>query len=189
MAAPRATHCFLLSGCSGGGKSTLLAELAARGHTTVAEAGRQVVREQLAVGGDVLPWQNAAAFLEQIVARTSEAFARHRGATRPVFFDRGLIEAVSHYETIGEALPPAIARAASDCRFAKKVFVTPPWPQIYVQDAERRHSFEQGVAEYEVLIPSYERHGYEVVEIPKAPVAERADFVLREVAAALGEES
>jgi predicted ATPase len=47
---------ILLSGCSGGGKSTLLAELAQRGFATIEEPGRRVVREELASGGDALPW-------------------------------------------------------------------------------------------------------------------------------------
>jgi predicted ATPase len=33
----------VISGCSGGGKSTLLAELARRGYRTVEEPGRRIV--------------------------------------------------------------------------------------------------------------------------------------------------
>ncbi len=42
----------VLSGCSGGGKSTLLAELGRRGFRTFAEPGRQIVKEQTAIGGN-----------------------------------------------------------------------------------------------------------------------------------------
>ena len=45
----------ILSGCSGGGKSTLLDELARRGHAVVAEPGRRIVAEQLREGGAALP--------------------------------------------------------------------------------------------------------------------------------------
>lgn len=45
----------VLSGCSGGGKSTLLAELARRGHAVRPEAGRLVVEAELAAGGGALP--------------------------------------------------------------------------------------------------------------------------------------
>ena len=37
---------FVLSGCSGGGKSTLLAALARRGFATVEEPGRRIVAEE-----------------------------------------------------------------------------------------------------------------------------------------------
>ncbi len=46
----------VISGCSGGGKSTLLAELARRGHAVVEEPGRRIVAQELARGGPALPW-------------------------------------------------------------------------------------------------------------------------------------
>jgi ABC-type lipoprotein export system ATPase subunit len=45
----------VISGCSGGGKSTLLSELVNRGYSVVLEPGRQIVKEQTAIGGDALP--------------------------------------------------------------------------------------------------------------------------------------
>src|SRR6516165_9149624 len=46
----------VISGCSSGGKSTLLAELGRRGHATVEEPGRRIVRQELAGDGSALPW-------------------------------------------------------------------------------------------------------------------------------------
>ncbi len=40
-------HLVVISGCSGGGKSTLLAELSRRGHMTIEEPGRRIVAEEL----------------------------------------------------------------------------------------------------------------------------------------------
>ena len=37
----------MISGCSGGGKSTLQEELGQRGYATVEEPGRRIVKEQL----------------------------------------------------------------------------------------------------------------------------------------------
>ncbi|WP_243652615.1 AAA family ATPase [Novosphingobium sp. PhB165] len=54
----------------------------------------------------------------------------------------------------------------------------PPWPEIYRQDGERRHGIDAAVAEYNRLLQAYPRLGYEVVILPKAPVEERADFLL-----------
>ena len=45
----------LISGCSGGGKSTSLDELARRGHQTGLEPGRRIVHDELARGGTALP--------------------------------------------------------------------------------------------------------------------------------------
>ena len=45
-----------ISGCSSGGKSTLLLELRRRGFATVDEPGRRIVAEELKRGGRALPW-------------------------------------------------------------------------------------------------------------------------------------
>jgi predicted ATPase len=45
----------VLSGCSGGGKSTLLIELGRRGYATEEEPGRRVVKEEMLGGGLALP--------------------------------------------------------------------------------------------------------------------------------------
>jgi predicted ATPase len=56
-----------LSGCSGGGKSTLLEELRARGHPVVEEPGRRIVKQELDRGGNALPWIDAAAFARRTI--------------------------------------------------------------------------------------------------------------------------
>lgn len=88
----------ILSGCSGGGKSTLLAELQRRGHAVVEEPGRRVVKAEQQSGGDALPWSDAAAFARRAI-ETSIA-DRDTVATSSgwVFFDRGLIDAAAALE-------------------------------------------------------------------------------------------
>ncbi len=63
-------------------------------------------------------------------------------------------------------------------RYHRRVFMAPPWPEIYATDAERRHGFEAALAEYGRLETVFPFLGYEVVTLPKTPVAARADFVL-----------
>ena len=71
----------VLSGCSGGGKSSLLAELGRRGFAIYEEPGRQVVKEQLLIGGDALPWDNIDLFLELTISRSIQS-SRRSGAER-----------------------------------------------------------------------------------------------------------
>lgn len=56
QARPPADRCVVISGCSGGGKSTLLAELARRGHAVVEEPGRRIVEAELRGNGQAPPW-------------------------------------------------------------------------------------------------------------------------------------
>lgn len=172
---------ILLSGCSGGGKSTLLAELAQRGFATIEEPGRRVVREELASGGDALPWIDATAFVRRITAVAQADYSVAHSLTGPVFFDRGLIDAAIALEHLtGEAVQTDL----STCyRYSSPVFLAPPWPELFVSDAERRHDFASAVAEYDRLAVAYRALGYDVILLPKVGVAERLAFILERIGA------
>ena len=166
----------VISGCSGGGKSTLLDALNDRGHHIVKEPGRRIVAEELARGGSALPWENPAAFARRAI-RLSIADRDCSGKRSGwVFFDRGLIDAASALEDLTGK--PILRRLAERRRYNKNVFLTPPWPEIYVRDDERRHDFARGVVEYTRLCKVYPSLGYDVHILPKVSVADRADLVL-----------
>lgn len=166
----------VLSGCSGGGKSTLLAELSRRGYAVVEEPGRRIVREEQATGGRALPWVDAEAFLRRAVAMALDDRRNADATAGWVFFDRGLVDAISGLdEMTGE---PALAEYGSAHRYHATVFLTPPWPEIYETDPERKHGFEQAKGEYARLVCDYARLDYRTLEVPKLSVEARADFLL-----------
>ena len=165
-----------ISGCSGGGKSTLLAELAQRGHAVVEEPGRRIVREELAGDGVALPWVDAVAFAHRAIAMALEDRVSAGIQSGWVFFDRGLVDAAAALEHLtGE---PALGTIARGHVMNRMVFLAPPWPEIFATDAERQHGFEAAVAEYDRLQAAYAALGHELVSLPKVSVKERADFVL-----------
>ncbi|ATQ67016.1 MULTISPECIES: AAA family ATPase [Methylosinus] len=170
----------VISGCSGGGKSTLLLELARRGYAVVEEPGRRIVEQELAGDGAALPWTNGAAFarraIDMALADRSSAASRD-SRDGWVFFDRGLIDAAAALEHF--AGTPALTSLGAAHRYHRRVFMTPPWPEIYASDSERRHGFEEAVAEFQRLTQVYPALGYEMVIIPKSTVELRADCVLR----------
>jgi predicted ATPase len=93
-----------------------------------------------------------------------------------IFFDRGLVDA-------SVALQHATGRPSSTTlgpfdRYYHRVFLTPPWPEIYVKDRARQHSMEEAISEYERLFAAYKELGYEPIILPKISVAERANFLL-----------
>lgn len=172
----------IISGCSGGGKSTLLEELGRRGHAVVEEPGRRIVQEEIRTGGQALPWVDTVGFLRRVIDLALDDHAQApRNDRQWVFFDRGLVDATAAIQALtGE---PLLATLGQSCRYHPHVFLTPPWPEIYVQDAERRHDMEAARAEFERLLQAYPSLGYEVSLLPKIGVAARADFVLDTLAA------
>ncbi|ANP85926.1 AAA family ATPase [Rhizobium leguminosarum] len=165
----------LISGCSGGGKSTLLAELAARGHAVVEEPGRRIVSQELE-GGTALPWVDMAAFARRAIEMAMADHTAAREQAGWTFFDRGLIDAAAALQHLtGE---PILEKLSVAHRYHQRVFLTPPWPEIYTTDPERRHGFDEAVAEYDRLAAVYPTLGYDVFMLPKIAVADRADFIL-----------
>ena len=166
---------ILITGCSGGGKSTLLEELERRGHTVVREPGQRLIAAGIA------PWADLRSFLTAAADMARADLGWHAEFSPPVFYDRGLIDALAGLErdggpTVGEAL-------GADRPYAGGVFLAPPWPEIYAQDLTRRHDFDAAIAEYEHLARLLPALGYESVELPRISVAERAQFVLDAVGA------
>jgi predicted ATPase len=173
----------VISGCSGGGKSTLVAELARRGHAVVEEPGRRIVREELTCNGAALPWLDGAAFAHRAIAMALSDRETASALGGWVFFDRGLVDAAAGLQHLtGEAVLETLGQAY---RYHRRVFLTPPWPEIYVTDPERRHEFGAAVAEYSRLLEAYPSLGYDVIVLPKAEVTERADFILQTLTGSL----
>ncbi|RAH99317.1 ATPase [Acuticoccus sediminis] len=169
----------VISGCSGGGKSTLLEALAARGYATVEEPGRRIVREALASDGGTLPWRDPVAFAHRAIAMAQDDHARVDGLGPLVFFDRGLVDAASFLDHVTDG--DALSGLASATRYHTTVFLTPPWPELFQNDAERRHGFGEAISEYARLAQAYPAAGYTVVTLPRVSVKERVGIVLAEL--------
>lgn len=166
----------VLSGCSGGGKSTLLKELERRGFIVVSEPGRRIIHEEVQGDGGALPWVNLSAFAQRAIQVAADDRKRMSNKTGWIFFDRGLVDAAV-------ALQYATGQSARDLlapydRYHQRVFLTPPWSNIYVTDDGRRHDLPEALAEYDRLLTAYAELGYETLVLPKVETSKRADFVL-----------
>jgi predicted ATPase len=126
-----------------------------------------------------VPWIDDIAFARRITALARQDHDAAHALPGPVFFDRGLIDAAVALDHLaGDA---ALADLAARYRYSSPVFLAPPWPELFVSDAERRHDFASAVAEYDRLAAAYPVLGYDVILLPKVSVAERIAFVLERV--------
>ena len=79
---------------------------------------------------------------------------------------------------IGRPVPTHMDAAARLFRYRTTVFIAPAWPEIYTNDAERKQDFAEAVNSCEAARAAYLGYGYELVDMPLVPVADRAEFVL-----------
>jgi predicted ATPase len=172
----------VLSGCSGGGKSTLLTALERRGFIVFEEPGRQIVKEQQFLTGNALPWTDPLQFVELSVSRSIHQMALAARGDQRSFLDRGIVDAISFLEHLFLPVPLHLENAVKQLRYHRRVFIAPPWPEIFAADAERRHSFDEAKAQYSSLLRTYERLGYSLVELPKIDVESRVEFVVGQLA-------
>jgi predicted ATPase len=172
---------FVVTGGPGAGKTTLLVALAGAGHVVAPEAGRAIIRDQLAIDGPALPWRDRALFAELMLNFDLRSYGEAQASMSPVFFDRGVPDTIGYLRLCGLPVPVHVDRAVSAFRYAPIVFAAPPWREIYAQDAERKQDFAEAERTYEAVTVAYRDHGYELIDLPRADVGTRVAFVLERV--------
>ena len=166
---------FVLTGGGGTGKTTLLRHLQAAGERVVDENIRAVIREQADAGGRGVPWTDAKLCCDLTTERDIADFDRLADETARVFFDRGLMDM---YGANGVPPSPALVEAIRTRRYNARVFVFPPWREIYATDGERWEDWSRMEAVFEQILTTLPELGYEPAVVPKGTVEERAAWVL-----------
>ncbi|MHB9879237.1 AAA family ATPase [Pacificimonas sp. ICDLI1SI03] len=174
-------HLHVLTGGPGSGKTSLINALAAEGIRTMPEAGRAIIQDQTDIGGTALPWDDRKAFAALMLAWEMRSYREAASADGPVIFDRGIPDVIGYLRLCGLPVPTTAIRAAEQRRYASKVFIAPPWPAIFQEDAERKQSPAEAEATYNVMIDVYSELGYTLVTLPRISVAARTKFVREQI--------
>lgn len=171
------TQRVVITGGPGTGKSTILQNIGHRGYPCHVEVSRAVIKEELARGSELLPWRDLTGFSDKVfqgqIAQYHEA---DEGKFN--FYDRGMIDVIAYLKKDFHPTE-ALEELVNHYPYHEKIFLTPPWPEIYAQDTERREDFVAMQAIHEALVQAYQYFNYTVVEVPKLNTGERANFVLR----------
>ncbi|HEY5410075.1 MAG TPA: AAA family ATPase [Caulobacteraceae bacterium] len=163
-------ECFAVTGGPGSGKTTLLAHLGACGIAIAPDNARAVIQ---AAGERPEPYH----FCNLVLSRDVAAFHNARGLT---LFDRSLVDVWGMARVYRVELPDAHV-AVRDLRLNRMAFVAPPWREVYRTDAERDQTWGDAVTAYEASVLAYQQAGYDLVELPRLDVAQRAEFVIERI--------
>ena len=146
-------HFFVVTGGPGAGKTSLITELARRGFHTIPESGRAIIREEMASGGDALPWGNRMAFAERMLERDLRAHEDAQALSGPVIFGQGIPDIMGYLTFRGLPVPPHIAAAT-------KAQVTTPasiWHRIGMISSHRTSNGNRPASRPKQPAPSCER--------------------------------
>lgn len=170
---------YLFTGGPGAGKSTVIELLAKQNKLVVPEVARNIIRHQKTIGGSAMHDGDRIAYTALMLERSIEDFERLASVDAPVYFDRGLPDLYAYTMRYCGGVTETVKQAIAQYRYNPKVFLFPPWPEIYCHDTERKQSFQEAIATWEAVKKGYDDCGYLIIDVPKISVEERVQFILK----------
>ncbi len=167
---------FILSGAPGSGKTSVLRELAGRRYAVVAEAASDVIAADQAAGISE-PWRDPR-FTGRIAELQRDRQQRPVGAgPRAQVFDRSPVCTLALARYLGHPVPAALSgevdRILAGGVYQRQVLFIRPIG-FCVPTAARRISYADSLVFERLHEEEYTRLGFEIVDIPPGPVAQRA---------------
>lgn len=166
---------FVITGGLGVGKTSLLS-LLNRQYETVAEPARELIAEHRETSGEATLDLRPELFVEILISRSMEKYTAASSSAVTVF-DRGVPDCITYAMAYELDIGPALD-AAFPYPYENSVFIASPWEEIYTTDDMRRATFAQAENFYAYVVEAYQQLGYQLIELPKVSVEERAAFVV-----------
>jgi predicted ATPase len=173
---------YILTGGPGAGKTAVLNELEHQGYLIVAEVARAIIKNQQAIGGNITHNGDRKKYCDLMLKESVADFIKMRAINNKViFFDRGIPDLYSYSKRFCGGVTPAINEFVKRYRYNQKVFLFPPWPEIYCHDTERKQGLNEAIDTYHAIKEAYTACGYEMIEVPKDSIAARVDYIMQKI--------
>ena len=169
---------IVFTGGPGAGKTSVIEKLIELGYICAPEVGRKVIKQQVALDGDALPWKDKIAFRDEMVREEKNHHQSYEELNELVFFDRCIVDSYGYSQLENLPIPQALMDACQRIRYANPVFIFPPWEAIFANDEERKQDFAKAVRTYQTMVATYHQYGYELIEVPTMSIEQRMDFIL-----------
>ena len=165
-------------GGPGTGKTTVLNELMKRNYFCMPEISREITFKAKEQGIDQLFLKKPLLFSKMLLEAREQQFLDAEKTTHNiVFFDRGIPEVYAYMNYLKTTYPPIFIEKSKAYQY-DKIYVFPPWEEIYTADNERYETFEESVLIHQFLIEAYKELGYAIIEVPFGTVKDRTDFII-----------
>ena len=172
---------IVIIGGPGTGKTTIIDGLVQNGYCCYPEISRQVTAQAQQQGIEQLFLENPLLFSELLLeGRKKQFHDAHQEPHNIVFLDRGISDVLAYMHYIGDSYPPFFDAVCKEHIYTK-IFILPPWEDIYVSDQERYENFEQAQLIHDHLVETYQKYGYQLIEVPKDTVDKRILFILEQI--------
>lgn len=173
-----AKEIVLIIGGPGSGKTTVIEGLTEKGYVCYPEVSREVIHEARKQGIEQLFLEKPLLFSELLLeGRKKQFHSAVQEENEIVFIDRGIPDVLAYMHYIGDAYPAFFDEACREHKYSR-IFILPPWEEIYTSDDARYETYEQAILIHQHLIETYENYGYSLTEVPKDTLENRINFIL-----------
>ena len=166
---------YVISGAPGSGKTTLINAFKMDGVFCFEEVSRSIIAEAQQSGKEQPFLTDPMLFSNVLLSKRIEQF-NHPKQAQIHLYDRGVHDVIAYLEEINAKYPIEFDKKAQSYVY-DKVFLLPPWEEIYTQDAERYETYQHAVKIHEHLKAVYQKFSIFIVEVPKTSVAQRIEFI------------
>jgi predicted ATPase len=171
----------VITGGPGTGKTTIIDGLIEQGYSCFPEISRQITLEAKKQGIEQLFLEKPLLFSELLLEGRKKQFnSAIQDQAEIVFLDRGIPDILAYMHYIGDSYPAFFDHACKEHNYSK-IFVLPPWQEIYISDEARYENYEQAKLIFSHLTQTYQNYGYELIEVPKGTLEERTIFILNQL--------
>lgn len=169
---------IVITGGPGTGKTTVIKELTKRNFECISEISRQVTLDARKKGIDQLFLTEPLLFSEMLLkGRINQYINASKLNAKHVFFDRGIPDVQAYLDYVKTPYPSTYSEKSNAYKYSK-VFVFPPWKDIYTSDEERYENYEESLKIYKYIKQTYQSLGYEIFEVPHGTVEQRTNFII-----------
>lgn len=165
---------IVITGGPGSGKTSLIDNLRQKGFHCYEEVSRQLI-QRMEISTSFKDFN----FEDEVFSLRKKDFLD--ASVDLQFYDRSMIDNLAYLTKNKLNVSESMDNDCNQHRYFTKVFILPPWHDIYENDNERVEEYDEAVDIHNYLIEAYTKYNYTLIEVPKASVEERIDFILNRI--------
>ncbi len=171
----------MITGGPGTGKTMVINELISRNYICKLEISRKVTLKARKDGVDQLFLTEPLLFSQLLLeGRIAQYLNANKMKEKLIFFDRGIPDVHSYMDFLGTEYPETYITNSEKYRYSK-VFLMPPWEEIYTSDNERYETYQQSLEIYHHIKKGYTDLDYPIIEVPHGTIEERTNFIINSI--------
>ncbi|MBI34007.1 MAG: hypothetical protein CMP67_01415 [Flavobacteriales bacterium] len=165
----------VITGGPSTGKTSLIEEFKKLGYVTFSEVARKIIQQQLDMGTKKLPWDDVSGFSKLVLNEQLNDF--NSADSNLTLYDRGIPDIIGYLNHANKKIFKKLIDSNRINRY-NKVFILPPWKEIYKNDNERRESFKEANFIHDEIEQAYLKSGYNPIKVPFGSIQNRINFIL-----------